>query len=108
MIASIFFWTSGRFIPRIAPLRKMFPVRSDPDESRPTSINALIRPSTCMLPLVGFRIPLSIFRVVLFPEPFGPTIPKASPYPPGTIRPAMPRTLLALNRFRYFPDRFPE
>ena len=38
-------------------------------------------PFTRIIPLVGFRIPLRIFRVVLFPDPFGPTIPRASPRP---------------------------
>ena len=61
-----------------------------------------------MVPVVGFRIPLRIFRVVLFPEPFGPTIPSASPSADteGNVF-QRPELLRLLNRFAsLFPNVF--
>src|SRR3954453_19012787 len=72
---------SRRDIPRIAPLRYTFsrPV-SSPWKPVPTSSRAATRPRVLDTPAVGDVILARIFRIVLLPAPFRPTIPNASPW----------------------------
>ena len=46
----------------------------------PNSSNAEIRPLTLIVPVVGDKTPVIIFKRVDFPEPFFPIIPNVSPF----------------------------
>jgi len=46
----------------------------------PSSSKAATRPAHKTRPLVGLRIPVMIWRSVLLPEPFGPSMAKTSPF----------------------------
>ena len=45
----------------------------------PSSSKAEREPLTAILPSVGWIIPEINFKIVVFPEPFGPIIPNVSP-----------------------------
>ncbi len=49
----------------------------------PSSRIAETRPSIALVPDVGSVVPARIFRSVLFPEPFSPTMPTTAPR--GTV-----------------------
>ena len=71
---------SRRFIPRMAPFRKMFsrPV-SSPWKPVPTSSRLPTRPRMTALPRVGVVIRVRILSSVDLPAPFGPMMPSTSP-----------------------------
>ena len=72
---------SPRLSPMISPLRKTFsrPVNSGLNPA-PNSNNAATLPDVTTRPLVGCKMPQISCRMVLLPQPFGPTMPSISPF----------------------------
>jgi hypothetical protein len=61
--------------------------------SQGLSVRARINPSTRSEPLSGRRRPSQHSIVVVFPAPFGPTMPKISPCPTANVTPSTAATL---------------
>ena len=79
-IAGIAASVSLRVSPSSEPLRYAFsrPVKSG-WKPAPSSSSAEMRPSTSIVPDVGFAVPAMSLRSVDFPDPFAPTTPKHCP-----------------------------